>query len=69
MTFEEIRNTDKDWLVPTDVAGVLQVSAYSISLQARDDPAKLGFPVVRIGSRTKIPRVGFIKYCEAVLGY
>ena len=69
MTFEELKNSDKDWLVPTDVAGVLGVSAYSISLQARDDPAKLGFPVVRIGSRTKIPRVGFIKFCESVLGY
>lgn len=69
MTFDEMKKSDKDWLAPKDVAEVLRVNPYSISLQARDDPVKLGFPVVRVGSRTKIPRIGFIRYCEAVLGY
>lgn len=64
MTMEEIKKSDKDFLVPTDIAEVLKCTSYSISLQARDDPYALGFPVIRLGRTTKIPRKPFVKFME-----
>ena len=64
MTFEEIKNYDGDMLIPTDIAPVLRCSAYSINLQALDDPEKLGFPVLIVGNRVKIPKQGFINFWE-----
>lgn len=62
MTLDEIRGSDKDFLVPADVAEVIGCQAYSINLQAKADPAKLGFPAALIGTRVRIPRKGFLKW-------
>jgi len=64
MTLEELRASTKPMLTPADVAPVLGVNPYSINIQARDDPASLGFPVARIGCRVKIPREGFLAWME-----
>ena len=66
--FRKILESDKDPLFPVDIAPIIGVSAYSITLQARDDPSKLGFPVTVIGTRTMIPRYAFLGYCREVLG-
>ena len=42
-TLQEIRECGKEFLVPTDVAGFLHCSAYSINLAVRDNPKALGF--------------------------
>ena len=63
-TLQEIKDCPKEMLVPVDVAGVLGCCAYNINLQAQKDPKALGFPVVVIGSRVKIPRRGFIRFME-----
>ncbi len=65
-TLEEIKNMDKEFLAPRDVSGFLSCDPYNITLQARADPAKLGFPVVVIGTRTKIPKKAFINFFEGV---
>lgn len=65
-TLEEIEALDKEMLIPTDVAGVLGCDAHNISLAARDAPQLLGFPVIRIGTRTKIPKEGFLRYCRGL---
>jgi len=62
MTLEEIRTSDKTFLSPTDIAPLLGCHPYSISLAARDFPESLGFPVTRIGTRTKIPRLAFLRF-------
>lgn len=62
MTLQEIMDSDKVFLVPKDIAPVLGCDAYNISVAARDCPENLGFPVVRIGSRTKIPRIPFLRF-------
>ena len=62
MTIEEIKASDKVFLVPKDIAPVLRCDPYSISLMARDYPEALGFPVVRLGNRTKIPRIPFLQF-------
>lgn len=64
MTMTEIRRSDKTFLTPADVAEVLGSDAQAIRVQAGRDPRALGFPVMRIGSRTKIPREGFLRWME-----
>ena len=64
MTLEEMKVSTKPMLTPADVAPVLGVNPYSINIQARDDPSRLGFPVARIGCRVKIPREAFIRWME-----
>lgn len=60
MTLQEIRESEKDFLVPEEVAPVLGCKPYTINLQAKEDPGKLGFPVAVLGTRVKIPRQGFL---------
>ena len=62
MTLEDMIRLEKPFVTPQDVADVLQCSAQIIRIQARDNPEALGFPVIRIGSRTKIPRKAFIQF-------
>ncbi len=62
MTLDEIRESEKPFLIPADIAPLLGCDPYSISIAARDCPQSLGFPVVRVGNRTKIPRVGFLNF-------
>jgi hypothetical protein len=62
MTLTEIINSTKETLTPADVAPVLNCDPHSIRVQARDCPERLGFPVVRVGSRTKIPRQQFLRF-------
>lgn len=64
MTRQEIEVSDKDFLVPTDVAEVIGCKPYSINLQAKEDPARLGFPVCVLGTRVKIPRMAFLRWIE-----
>jgi len=68
-TLEEIEACDKNFLVPEDIEPFLGCDRYSINLQAREDPSALQFPICRMGTRVKIPRIGFInwyKYAMAV---
>ena len=62
MTLDEIRASDKTFLTPADVSGVLAADAQSIRLQAREFPEALGFPVICVGNRTKIPRKPFLRF-------
>ena len=45
-----------------DIADVLNADPQDIRVQARTAPEKLGFPVIIIKSRTKIPRLPFLRY-------
>lgn len=65
MTMQEIRNSTKDCLIPSDIAEVLGCDKYNINLQVKQDK-ELGinsfpFPTILIGTRVKIPRKAFIK--------
>ena len=65
MTVSEIQAANKPYLTPVEVAEVLVCDPQAIRLAARDNPGQLGFPVVRVGKRTKIPRIPFLRF----LGY
>lgn len=64
MTLEEIKAMDCEMLTPSIVAKVICCTPYKITLQARQCPEMLGFPVIVMGNRTKIPRRAFIKFME-----
>lgn len=62
MTLEDMIRSEKPFVTPQDVADVLKCSAQIIRIQARDNPEALGFPVIRVGNRTKIPRKAFVQF-------
>lgn len=64
MTLEQIKTTEKDFLTPEDLREVLGCNPYAINVQAKDDPAKLGFPVCLMGTRVRVPRLGFLHWMQ-----
>ena len=62
MTIQEMQQSQQMFLRPVDVAGVLECDPQCIRIMARTDRAALGFPVVVMGNRTKIPRVPFLRF-------
>ena len=64
MTLDEIKVSDKTMLTPADIAPVLGADPQDIRVAAKLHPERLGFNVCVIGSRVKVPRVGFLKWME-----
>jgi hypothetical protein len=64
MKLEDIEGLNKTMLVATDIAPYLECNDGLIRYQAQHDPEKLGFPVIVMGSRVKIPKDGFVHYCR-----
>lgn len=65
MTINEMLQSTEPLLSPADVAEVLHCDPQSIRVQAQSDPSKLGYPVIIINRRVRIPRIPFLCY----LGY
>ena len=63
-TLDDIRAMSADVITPAQAASVLRCDPAYIRVAARDAPWVLGFPVVRVGNRVKIPREAFIRYME-----
>ena len=62
MTLEQIRASTKSVLTAADVAPVIGCDPQCIRITARQNPEWLGFPVVCVGSRVKIPREPFLRH-------
>ena len=62
MTLAEIENSTKEVLTCTDVAPVLRCNPATLHMQAIEQPWRLGFPVIVMGSRVKIPRKPFLNF-------
>ena len=62
MTLTELEAIPEEVLTCAEVAPVLMVNPQSIRLQAAECPERLGFPVICIGSRTLIPKEGFLYF-------
>lgn len=66
MTLQEIRESEKDFLTPQDVAEVLGCAPYMINVQVKQDIAEgvnsFGFPISKIGTRVRIPRRAFLRF-------
>ena len=64
MTLNEMRNIDREYLIPREVAPILGVDPQDIKVAAKQYPERLGFNVTVIGTRVKIPRLAFIRWME-----
>ena len=64
MTLADIEKLDKPMLTAKDIAPFLGANPYSIHCQAQSDPQKLGFPVIVLGRRVRIPKERFIKFIK-----
>ena len=58
---ERIEALPKDMLVPKDICKYLGCSSYTINIVTRDGKNPFPFPVIRIKSRVKIPKIPFVK--------
>lgn len=63
-TLEEIAACRKEILTPADIAPIIGSDPQWIRLAARESPEDLGFPVILIGSRVKIPRRPFLVFMK-----
>ena len=68
MTLEEMKVCGKATLTAADVASVLDCDPHAIRLAAKKDPNGLGFQVIRMGSRVKIPTLPFIEFMTKLKG-
>lgn len=62
LTLDQIAAMDSEALTPAQVAAVLQMDADAIRWQARQEPQKLGFPSICVGSRVKFPKAAFLRF-------
>lgn len=60
MTLEEVKRSDKAFLLPKDIAPILGSDEQTIRVSAR--LGVLGFPVTFVGNRLKIPRLPFLRF-------
>lgn len=61
-TLDGIEALPCDVLTCLQVSKVLGVGAANLHDQAVADPAALGFPVIRCGTRVKIPKGAFLRF-------
>lgn len=65
-TLEEVKQSTKEFLTPSDVAPILGCQPYSINVTLREDAVRgtnrLGFNAALIKNRVKIPRRAFIAF-------
>ena len=64
MTLEDVKAMDRETITPAIAAAVIGCDPNSIRITAHREPDSLGFPVIVVGSRTKIPRRAFIRFME-----
>lgn len=64
MTFSELKNCDKEFVNSADIAKIIGIDPYALTLTARENPEKLGFPCMVVGRRVRFPRRAFIKWVE-----
>lgn len=61
-TLGELRDEKKDFFTAEDVCGVLGADPHSIRCMAHQRPELLGFSVVIVGRRVKIPKIPFLRF-------
>lgn len=60
-TLKDIENSGRDYITINQAADVLGSCYLTMKKTIDSDPAKLGFPIIRIGNRVKIPKQPFLK--------
>ena len=62
MTLDDLKAVDREYLLPREVAEIIGTDPHSVRVAARLEPERLGFPVIVVGTRIKIPRIPFLKH-------
>lgn len=62
VTLADIESGPGETLDIKDAARFLGMDPQCMRNQAQEEPAKLGFPVIVVGSRVVIPRRGFLHF-------
>ena len=62
MTLAEIEAMDKEILTCANIAPLLGANPATIHIQAMECPERLGFPVIVMGRRVKIPKQPFLRF-------
>lgn len=64
LSLAEIAQMEGSSLTPEDVAAALNCTPHAVRVMASTPEGRngLGFPVIRIGSHTKIPRASFLRF-------
>lgn len=63
-TIDEVATCPKYFLDAADLSELLECSPQTIREQAQANPEKLGFAVIVMGNRVKIPRDAFVYFCR-----
>lgn len=64
-TLSEIMESEKPFLTPDDISGVLGSHPQTIRVTARQRPDLIGFEFTFSGNRMKIPRIPFLRFMGA----
>ena len=62
MTLDDIKQINREFLLPREVAEIMGCDPQDIRVTARERPDLLGFPVCVVGSRVKVPKRAFVKW-------
>lgn len=62
MTLEEIKSSNKIFLIPSDIAPIIGSDPHTIRCTAKQRPDLLGFEFTFSGSHMKIPRIPFLRF-------
>lgn len=65
VTLADVKAMDDVFITPAVAGQVIGADPQGIRVQAQTDATKLGFPVVVVGTRVKIPRLPFVRFIEA----
>ena len=61
MTLQELEQLETEVLTPKQVAPILGCQPYTINVATKDGKNPFPFPVIRMGSRVRIPKTPFLK--------
>lgn len=62
MTLDEMKQSTKVFVSASDIAPILGCDPQCIRRQAQIEPNALSFPILRLGSRIRIPRIPFLRF-------
>lgn len=62
MTLEELKEKRPLFVTAEEISEILGCNAANIRSQAQSDQGKLGFPVMVVGTRVKIPVKPFLRF-------
>lgn len=64
MTLDDLRSMDRETITPAIASKVLNCNPQWIRITAHQNKSRLGFPVIILNRRIKIPRLAFIRFME-----